>query len=462
MSYLAIDCGTSACRAARISESGRLISETRVPVQVRTPRSDAAEMDCDRLWVAVRMAVRTETEKHGVADIRAVGVSALLGWVFLDREDRPMGPAMIWMDRRGAEDVSRLNVRFTETGLYDRTGRRPAVEHLAPKLMWLKRRDPERASRVRQVIGLKDDIVRRLTGRVGTDPIHLDYTLLRDPRRGKLVDEVLRFVGISPDLLPVPERPNHVAGETLPDTDTGLPAGLPVIRGTVDGSTAMFGAGVSLPGRAVLVSGTTDVLMMQAFEGVADPERTVTVNTGVEDGNFLAGGATGLSGGRVPAIGRTAERTARSRSHRQNRARYRRADLPPRSHGRAGPVLGRRHDGSAPKLATAPRAAAFLPGRHGRLRVPHPNPAGPSGGGGFETRRNLPGGRQRGHGCLESSCRRRDRHPGDPSARNRSDGLGRRPLVPRRAGKPIPAVDRRRLGANPTPISAGFFQFQEI
>lgn len=295
--YLVIDCGTSACRAVRISESGRRVSETRVPVAVQTPRPDMAEMDCDRIWEAVCKAVRGEMAKSAACEIRAVGVSALLGWVFLDRDDRPLGSSMIWMDRRGDGELARLTDHFTEAQLYDLTGRRPAVELLAPKLMWLRRHDPERASRIRRIIGLKDEIVRRLTGRAGMDAIHLNYTLLCNPEKNTLVDDLLRFVVISPAALPPPENPTAVAGVTLPDTGTGLPAGLPVIRGTVDGSTAMYGAGVSVAGRAVLVSGTTDVLMMTASERVADGRRILTVNAGVEPGTFLAGGATGLSGG---------------------------------------------------------------------------------------------------------------------------------------------------------------------
>jgi sugar (pentulose or hexulose) kinase len=77
-------------------------------------------------------------------------------------------------------------------------------------------------------------------------------------------------------------------------------AGTPVLRGTSDGSAAMYGCGVMIPGVASLVSGTTDVLMTRATALTRSPEEvSLTVNTCMIGGGCLVGGAMGYSGGTV-------------------------------------------------------------------------------------------------------------------------------------------------------------------
>ena len=64
----------------------------------------------------------------------------------------------------------------------------------------------------------------------------------------------------------------------------------------------MFGGGILQEGRAVLVSGTTDVLMLRWPAWVEDPSCTLSINNGMAQGSFLFGGAMGLSGGTLDRL----------------------------------------------------------------------------------------------------------------------------------------------------------------
>jgi sugar (pentulose or hexulose) kinase len=77
----------------------------------------------------------------------------------------------------------------------------------------------------------------------------------------------------------------------------GLACGTPVIVGSSDGTTAMYGAGILDEGRAVLVCGTTDVLMTCSVTKPANPGRELCVNSGMMPDSYLVGGPLGLSGG---------------------------------------------------------------------------------------------------------------------------------------------------------------------
>lgn len=238
--------------------------------------------------------------------VQAVGVSALLGYLFLDNRQEPLGNAQIWMDGRASREVAELKERIGQEELYRRTGRRITPELLAPKLLWMNRHRPDTARRISQVIGLKDEILRRLTGRVITDVAHLDYTLLWNGRESRADKDLLREVGYIDGLLPRGCRAQERAGAVHASAAraTGLSEGTPVIVGTSDGTAAMYGGGIVRKHRAVLVSGTTDVLMTLSAAYPEDASRVLSINSGMVPGTYALGGALGLSGG---TLMRTAE-----------------------------------------------------------------------------------------------------------------------------------------------------------
>lgn len=301
MAFLAIDCGTSSCRAVSISSEGTLLSASREPVTVAHPRPRFAEVDPAGIWETVCRVVRSEAAKYPRHRYDALGVSAMLGYVFLGPDQEPLIPAMIWMDNRATTETDRILSLVSPHQLYAKTGRRPSPELLAPKLLWLKTNRPEIAARMSRVIGLKDDIVRRFTGVVQTDLAHLNYTLVHNIEENRLDPDLLAAFELDASLFPAPHLASDRIGMLTPSaaTATGLTAGLPVVSGSSDGTSAMYGAGVLEPDRAALVSGTTDVLMMSSDRWISDSSRSLTVNNAMVAGKFLVGGAMGLSGGTI-------------------------------------------------------------------------------------------------------------------------------------------------------------------
>lgn len=301
MSFLVIDNGTSQCRAAVVSLQGEIVSESRAPVCIDLHPGSVAEVDTAHIWRQVCSVIQQEVQKQPGIAFDAVGVSAMLGYVFLDKNSEPLMPAVIWMDNRAGREAAEILNRITEGELYRRTRRRLTPELLAPKLLWLARNRPEVYSRIAKVIGLKDDIVRRLTGDVQTDVAHLNYSLLYNIETDSLDTVLLEALGIAPSIFPYSRLACELAGTITGEASraTGLKAGTPVIVGSSDGTTAMYGGGALQDGRAVLVSGTTDVMMMRTPSPPHDPSHALTVNTGMVSGSFLAGGALGLAGGTV-------------------------------------------------------------------------------------------------------------------------------------------------------------------
>jgi xylulokinase len=235
---------------------------------------------------------------------------------------------VIWMDNRARSEAEEIRRRIPKEVVYAKTGRRVSPELLAPKLLWFSRRRRGITRRIRSVIGLKDDMIRRLTGIVQTDVAHLDYSMLFNIHEGRLDSDICAELGMKPGWFPEPRMATDVVGSLSPEAARGfgLQGGLPVISGSLDGTTAMYGGGVLDEGVAVLVTGTTEVLMTASSRAVEDPDRTLTVNTGMVPGVYLVGGAMGLAGGAFPHLERLLSGTVRSLQGKIRR-------LPPGSDG---------------------------------------------------------------------------------------------------------------------------------
>ena len=299
MHFLVVDVGTSGCRAAVVSGKGEILSQSRGPISIDHPRVSFAEIDTDRLWLVVQQLIRSEVNKHPGITFDALGVSAMLGYVFLDQAQQPLMPAITYADNRATLETEEIRQLFSDEKFFAITGRRPSPLLLAPKIKWLERHRSDIAKKLEHIIGLKDEIIRRLSGNIQTDVAHLDYSGLYNVYTGKLEPDILDALNINPGLFAAPAPATAIAG-TLCATaagQLGLTGGTPVISGSSDGTTAMYGAGVLDAEKAVLVSGTTDVLMLCCMPQPRNPSHVLSVNSGMLPGTYLVGGPLGLAGG---------------------------------------------------------------------------------------------------------------------------------------------------------------------
>jgi xylulokinase len=265
------------------------------------PAPGFAEVDTDHLWFLVQKVITEALASHPRTSIDAVGVSAMLGWVFLDANRQPLAPAFIYMDNRAVKETAEMLQLIPGEQLFAKTGRRASPLALAPKIKWLKKNRPAVFLRVAHVIGLKDDIIRRLTGAIVTDFAHLNYSMLFNITEGRLDADILDALEIKDSFFAAPSLPTCMAGTVRPAVarKLGLPSGLPVIIGSSDGTSAMYGGGILEEKTAVLMSGTTDVFMMGTGMLVTDLTHTLNINTAAVPDTFLVGGPLGFSGATI-------------------------------------------------------------------------------------------------------------------------------------------------------------------
>ncbi|MET7640893.1 FGGY-family carbohydrate kinase [Streptomyces sp. NPDC005438] len=287
---IAVDVGTSAVRAATVTSEGRLLDSH----HIRRPAGVGGEyFDPDALHRDVVTALA------GVADgpaPAALAIAAHVGTVAVDTGLDPVDPGGGWSDPRGVRALHALDAA-TVTDLLAASGR-PALSGGA--LAYLSQLDPDRAGRVHAVLSPKDFLVARLTGRLATDTVSAAYTLASEVRSRSWNGALLARLGLDAALFPPQYEPTSVVGSLTAEASaaTGLPSGLPVVAGGPDGSVGI-GLLLGSSEEAVAdVAGTTDVMGRLLPRDAAVPEGAM-LNPSVLPGRFVAGGATGLTGGAV-------------------------------------------------------------------------------------------------------------------------------------------------------------------
>ncbi len=233
-----LDVGTSGLKAVAISRGGELLATAGRSYPLSTPQPGWAEQDPEDWWRAAQEAL----EDLGVEGA-AVGLSGQMhGLVALDGRDRVLRPAILWNDQRTAAECAEIEERIGFERLVELTGNRALTGFTAPKLLWLRRHEPETFARIRRVLLPKDYVRLRMTGEHAIDAADASGTLLFNVRERRWSREVLDALGIPEEWLPPVRESTEIAG-----------AG--------DQAAGALGAGVHRPGPLSVVLGTSGVIL---------------------------------------------------------------------------------------------------------------------------------------------------------------------------------------------------------
>jgi xylulokinase len=255
-----IDVGTTALKAIAIDSRGSLLGRCEVPYPLSTPQPGWSEQDPDD-WVR---AAEQALEQLNVGDLAGIGLSGQMhGLVALDADRRPLRPAILWNDQRTAAECEEIERLVGRERLVELTGNAALTGFTAPKLLWMRRHEPERYARIEHVLLPKDYVGLRLTGELAADVSDASGTLLFDVARRRWSEEVTGALEIPLEWLPPAlESPQ----------ERGRRYGVPVAAGAGDQAAGALGVGVDHPGRASVVLGTSGVVFAAMPEFRADPQ----------------------------------------------------------------------------------------------------------------------------------------------------------------------------------------------
>jgi xylulokinase len=244
-----LDVGTSAVKALAVSAAGEVLARAEHGYPVSTPRPGWSEQDPEDWWQAAQAAL---------AELRvapsAVGFSGQMhGLVALDARRRVVRPAILWNDQRTAAECAEIEAAVGRERLVELTGNRALTGFTAPKLLWLRRHEPEAYARVRHVLLPKDYVRLRLEDALAIDAADASGTLLFDVAARAWSAELLDALGLPAEWLPPAAESTEVGG-----------AG--------DQAAGALGVGVDRPGPLSVVLGTSGVVFGVLERYAADPQ----------------------------------------------------------------------------------------------------------------------------------------------------------------------------------------------
>ena len=273
--FLGLDVGTSGVKAILVRPDGDVVASATTPLVLDTPRPGWAEQEPEAWWAASIEVMRAVVAQRPRDPVHAVGISGQMhSSVFLDGEGRVVRPALLWCDGRTTAECAEITARAGGESALREWVRNPALEGFTlPKLLWLRRNEPDAWTRVRTVLLAKDFIRYRLTGVRATEPSDASGTLMFDPARLRWSDEMLAAVAIPRTLLPDVGGSSETLGCLTADAAaaTGLPRDTPVVGGGADNACGAAGVGVVAPGDAVASWGTSGTVLAPTAEPLVDP-----------------------------------------------------------------------------------------------------------------------------------------------------------------------------------------------
>jgi glycerol kinase len=257
MGVLAIDEGTTGVTALVLDERRRVVGRAYAEVACLYPRPGWVEQDAEAVAKATKSVARKaarEAARKGVR-VEAVGIAnqreTTIVWD--RRTGQPVGPAIVWQDRRTAARCQQLRGDWAGT-VQERTGLVVDPYFCASKLEWILSKPAirRRAEAGRLAFGTIDSwLAWNLTGAHVTDPTNASRTMLWDIRRGEWDAELLELFGVPESILPEVVPSSHAFGVT-----GAFGGAVPVASLVGDQQAALFGSRAFSPGQAKNTYGT--------------------------------------------------------------------------------------------------------------------------------------------------------------------------------------------------------------
>lgn len=289
---LGIDIGTTGVKAIAVGARGDAVGRAERGYPLSTPRPGWVEQDPEDWWAATRAAIA----ELGPLDIVGIGLSGQMhGLVVLDAAGAIVRPAILWNDQRTAVECTEIEERIGLDRLIALTGQRALTGFTAPKLLWLRRHEPDTYRRIARIMLPKDYVRLRLTGAWATDVADASGTLLLDVARRSWSHEILDALELDPAILPPLLESPEVSGTTL-DCDA-LPQGIPVAAGAGDCAAAAVGVGIDRPGGLSLGLGTGGIVFAALPSFASDPQARIHTFCHAMPGQWHTMGVTQSAGG---------------------------------------------------------------------------------------------------------------------------------------------------------------------
>ncbi len=259
---IAHDVGTTNNKAVLVGVGGEVHGKVLHPYDIKYPRPGWAEQDPEDWWSAVTSTTKQLLSETGVspADILCLTFSTqMLGIVPMDEKGVALRQGIIWMDNRAAEEAKFMMNKFLGPSVFAAiAGAEINGKDAMPKLLWLKKNEPETYGKMKFFLDLNGFLKYRCTGSMSMDWNNASGFGL-DLKKKEWLKAVFAYVGFDTSKLPPLTRSIDKIGSLTKEAaeQFGLLEGTPVMGGAGDTASAAVGSGAVGEGDGHISMGTS-------------------------------------------------------------------------------------------------------------------------------------------------------------------------------------------------------------
>ncbi|HLR53029.1 MAG TPA: xylulokinase [Candidatus Avamphibacillus sp.] len=292
---IGVDLGTSAVKILLVNMYGEIVQKVSKPLQIFQPKTGYSEQHPNE-WVDQTIAGLSDLLDKFTgdpADIEGISFSGQMhGLVLLDKDQQVLRPAILWNDTRTTEECKEIYEKVGKERLLAIT-KNPALEGFTlPKILWVKKHEPEIFTKVDKFVLPKDYVRFKLSG-----ALHMDYsdaagTLLLDVSQKEWSNELCELLDINIDICPPLVESTDETGKITSQYArlTGLPKSTRIFAGGADNACGAIGAGILEKGKLLCSIGTSGVVAAYETTGAKDFQENIHYfNHSVPDAYYSMG-----------------------------------------------------------------------------------------------------------------------------------------------------------------------------
>lgn len=267
MLYIGVDLGTSAVKLLLMEGSGEIRKIVSREYPLSFPQPGWSEQSPED-WFTQSMdglkELLSECDKSQVAGISFGG--QMHGLVILDKDDNVIRPAILWNDGRTTEETDYLNNEIGKAKLSEYTANIAFAGFTAPKILWVKNKEPENFAKIAKIMLPKDYLAYKLSGVHCTDLSDASGMLLLDVKNRRWSKEMLDICSVKEEQLPRLFESYETVGEILPEIadELGLPGTVKIVAGAGDNAAAAVGTGTVGDGACNISLGTSGTVFISS------------------------------------------------------------------------------------------------------------------------------------------------------------------------------------------------------
>ena len=267
MYFIGVDLGTSAVKLLLMEESGKIAASVSREYPLYFPHPGWSEQKPEDWWEAVMDGLKELVS--GVDASQVAGVSfggQMHGLVILDEDDKVIRPAILWNDGRTQKEVDYLNNEIGKDRLSAYTANIAFAGFTAPKLLWVKKNEPENFARIKKIMLPKDYIAYKLSGCHCCDYSDASGMLLLDVKNRCWSKEMLEICDVTEEQMPKLFESYEAVGTLKPELagELGIPASCKIVAGAGDNAAAAVGTGTVGDGRCNISLGTSGTIFISS------------------------------------------------------------------------------------------------------------------------------------------------------------------------------------------------------